>query len=114
MTDETTTEPTLEQLRKRAAELDVEGRSSMNKDQLTAAIADAERAAELAAAEEAKAAEADKRRREAAAKGLVPGITADPEPSPPAVTGRPPLSELAAERAANRNPRVIGAAPQED
>lgn len=39
--------PTLKELRERASELDVEGRSSMSKDELAEAVADAE--AELAA-----------------------------------------------------------------
>lgn len=86
MTDTTPTEPTLEQLRKRAGELDVQGRSKMDAGELAAAIA---------------AAEDDARR-------------TGGDPAPPEIVGRPPLVELAEQRAANRNPRVIGAPNQED
>lgn len=85
MTDPTT-EPTLEQLRKRAGELDVQGRTKMDAEELTAAIATAEASA-------------------AATGG---------DPAPLDVVGRPPLRELAEERAAKRNPRVIGAPNPEE
>lgn len=85
MTDPTT-EPTLEQLRKRAGELGVEGRSKMDREELVPAIAAAEASA--------------------AATGGDPGT--------PEQTGRPELRELAEGRAANRNPRVIGAPDSEE
>jgi hypothetical protein len=95
-------EPTKADLLEHAAELEIDGRSSMTKDELAAAIA----------AEEARLAG----HRAAGPSGNVDETPAggDPgngptEPTPDDVVGRPPLASLAEERAANREPRVIGA-----
>lgn len=79
MTDETTnlSDLTLEQLRKRASELDITGRSKMDADELAGAIA-------------------------SATVNEVP-------PGTPEETGRPELASIAESRAANRNPRRVGA-----
>lgn len=83
-------EPTLEQLRDRARELDVKGRSKLSREDLEAAIVKAEAEASSSAA------------------GAVP----EDEPLTPEQTGRPPLAEVAEQRAANRKPRrVIGEDP---
>lgn len=81
---ENPTGPTLEELRKRASDLNVKGRSKMGPEELAEAIASAELAGDLQ-----------------------PG-TADE-------VGRPPLAEVAAERAENRKRRrrVIGDAGEE-
>jgi hypothetical protein len=79
------TPPTLAELRARASELDVPGRSKMDADQLTSAIAAAED----------------------------PAVTAT-RPTPDHVIGRPPAAELAEQRAARREEtmRTIGAPPE--
>lgn len=85
MIDETPTgapdgdEPTFEQLRARASELDVVGRSSMNKSQLQDAIAVAE--------------------------GAAPAENV--EPTADDVVGHPPAIERAEERAAIREERMV-------
>lgn len=75
-TDSTTTTPTddvtLTELRARASELNIAGRSTMSKDELAAAIADAE-------------------------QGALDGNPSDPD-NPD--DGRPPAAEVAAERRA--------------
>lgn len=103
-------EHTLEQLRDRARELEIAGRSSMNAEQLAAAIDLAEGTAP--AEEPATDAQAS-----GAAIAAAPDVDAtEPvlEPSTPQQVGRPDLLALAERRAANRNPRVIGAETQED
>lgn len=83
MIDETPTgapdEPTLEQLRARASELDIAGRSSMNKPQLHDAIAVAE--------------------------GLAPAE--DVPPTDDDIVGHPPAIDRAQERAAAREERMV-------
>jgi hypothetical protein len=90
MTDQQT-EPTVDELRERAAELDVAGRSRMNREQLVEAIA----AAETAAGESQIAADTSSE--------------SPPAPTPDEV-GRPPLADVAADRARKREQtrRVIG------
>lgn len=106
MTDD---QPTLKALQERAAELGVEGRSSMTKDELVAAIA----SAETAAAGHIPASPPEDSTAPSSAPPAEPAL--DPrEPSPADVVGRPELVDVAQERAANRNPRVIGAPTQED
>lgn len=68
---------TLAELRAEAADLGIEGRSKMDRDELVGAIASAN-------------------------ANVVP-------PGTPEETGRPELVELAEARAANRNPRRLGA-----
>jgi RNA-binding protein YhbY len=79
-------EPTLEQLRDRAHELDIEGRSNMNKAELAQAVIAAEQQADLAA------------------RDVVELATAEPD-----VSGRTELAQWAEDRAAKRKVRVVGA-----
>jgi hypothetical protein len=83
-----TSEPTLADLQDRARELDIEGRSSMNKEEIETAIAEAEAAA-----------------------------TSEPEgpaevEAPEETSGRPPLAEVAEERVTTRRVRKL--APREE
>jgi hypothetical protein len=82
---------TLEQLRKRATELEIPGRSKIKDDADALAHAIAAREAELAA------------------QGEGEGVPPAPEPATPDESGRPDLLDVAQTRASNRNPRVIGA-----
>lgn len=95
------TEPNLEDLKKRAAELDVDGRSSMTKAELVAAIA----AAEDAAAGDSVAAD------------TTLADTVEPPAADGSDSGRPPLVDVAEDRARKRedNRRALDAAvtPQE-
>jgi hypothetical protein len=107
------TQPTLEELRARASELDIPGRSKMGREDLTAAIAEAEAAGgddggTQPGAQDAPVTDAQTSTAGIAAAGqtLTPGT--------PEEVGRDDLVELAQARAANRNPRVIGATTQED
>jgi hypothetical protein len=102
-------EPTKDDLLKRAAELDVEGRSSMTNDELAAAIAGAEPEDGVIGSEPTP------EEQEAAAALDAARESAD-EPSSADVVGRPSLVELAQDRAARREAtmRVIGSPTQED
>lgn len=83
----TDTETTLEDLRKRASELDIPGRSKMDAEELAAAIATAEDRGPMAADVDDDV--------------IAPGT--------PEEVGRPEAIDVAEKRAANRNPRVVGA-----
>jgi hypothetical protein len=97
---------TLKDLQARARELDVAGRSSMDAAELTAAIA----------AEEARLAGTPPPRTDAQTSeaALDAADETAPAPGTPDEVGRPELASVAEARAANRNPRVIGAETQED
>jgi hypothetical protein len=101
MTDQST--PTLEALQERARELNIRGRTTMSRDDLVAHIAAAE--GHIAATPAPDAPDS--------APPAEPAL--DPtEPTPPDVVGRPPLVDVAQERAATRTTRVIGAPTQEE
>jgi hypothetical protein len=87
------------ELAERAAELDVDGRSSMTRDELEAAVADAESRQAVVAAAPPVADEA----------AVVPETS--PQEKPQSVRGS--LVQVAQERAANVHVRVIGAGPEE-
>jgi hypothetical protein len=114
MTD-VNTDRTKDDLLKRASELDIAGRSGMNKDELEAAIATAETTAAAAAA--AAAAGAGARAETTEVGGTAPPLPAADEvadPFTPAspdnpTDGRPPLAEVATTYTANDHVRVIGA-----
>lgn len=102
---------TVEQLLERARELDVAGRSSMNRDELAAAVAAAEAlvgpgSTTPAGADPATAGQVS-------TAGLV-AVQDDPEPATPEQTGRPSLLDLAIARADSRQlARVVGTDPAE-
>jgi hypothetical protein len=95
--------PTLDELQKQARDLQIAGRSSMSRDELVTAIANATGVQTAGQTSAAAVAAADE--------------TA-PKPGTPDEVGRPELLDVAAKRAADRKPRrVIGAddtATQED
>lgn len=115
MTDPTPPpEPTMEDLRKRAGELEIAGRSILTKAELLDAIDKAEQAA--AAAEQI--AEHARQEAEQAAEGTSNVVSDDEiQPTPDHIVGRPPAVEVAEARAARREAtmRVIGSpTDQED
>jgi hypothetical protein len=114
MTDQST--PTVAQLRERAAELDIEGRSSMDRAALVQAIGEAELSdAQRVEAEEAARAEQAAKDAAAAAASPSPSPTVpapsssdDDQPKPMIDTGRGPLSQVARERVENAHVRTFG------
>lgn len=96
------TQPTLDALQERARELNIRGRTTMERDELVAAIATAEGHIAATAPD--------------APDSAPPAAPAtDPsEPTPADVVGRPTLVDVAQERAATRTTRVIGAPTQEE
>lgn len=103
-------EPTLKDLRERAGELEIEGRSSMDREALEAAIAKAERNAQSGVTHRPT----QRTDAQTSTAGLAASGDPAPEPGTEEEVGRPVLSSVAEDRAANRKPRVIGAANQED
>jgi hypothetical protein len=91
-------EPTLKQLRERAADLEIEGRSGMDRDELAQAI----RAAELA-----------QPGGDSVAVATTDDAAAPPAPNPDEV-GRPALADVATQRAERRatTRRVLDAADE--
>lgn len=108
-----TDEPTLDALRERAAELKIEGRSRMARPELVTAIAAAEAAQDVNAQ---AAAQATPQAQENTAAIAAAAVAGELEPTPDELVGRPPLLDLAEQRAARRatNMRVIGSPNQED
>lgn len=112
---DTPNEPTKDDLLKRASELDIAGRSGMTKEELAAAIAQAEVAADAAAA--AAAAGQGERAETTATGGPAPPLPVTDEADDPFMPaspdsptdGRPPLAEVATTYTANDHVRVIGA-----
>lgn len=96
-------EPTLDDLKRHAGRLNIEGRSSMDKETLAQAITDRE--AELEdqrrQAQEDSQREAERVLREAQADQDAIHLPATPEE-----VGRPPLSEVAAQRAKRRGQTI--------
>jgi len=90
---ETPKPPTVEALRDRANALGIKGRSSMNREELVSAIAEAEAAQ-------------DPRTAFVGVMGALFHDADSQRPSTPEETGRPPLRQIAEERAAKRADRL--------
>jgi hypothetical protein len=106
---------TLDDLRKEASDLQIDGRSSMDRDQLIAAI-DTARAA--AGVQDADTFVASGDAPAAPPVAPDPIDLADPDPAPASpdapTDGRPPLVQIAEEQAANTYVRVIGGAEEDE
>jgi hypothetical protein len=103
---------TLDDLRKEASDLNIEGRSSMDRDQLIAAVAAARAAAGPTDLDDFVP-QAD-----AQIAPPPPAGAVDPDPAPASpdapTDGRPPLVQIAEEQAANTYVRVIGGAQEDE
>lgn len=111
-------EPTLTELRDRARELKIDGRTQMDRDELVAAIDQAEANAGDTAGGTNPAGVTQRPTARTDAQSSTAGLVASgdtaPAPGTAEEVGRPDLTDVAAERAATRKPRVIGAENQED
>lgn len=112
MTDSEDTR-TLDDLRPVAADLNIEGRSTMTRDELAAAVDEAQAAAGVTGGTGTTVPQADA----PIATPNTVAVAADPEAAPASpddpTDGRPPLLDVAQDAAANTNVRVIGAGEEE-